>query len=166
MSASIDNTNLLTNTAANVTTKNLNSVLKESFKVWKYTRHCHKKLFLKKINKTIWSKVPPFKVLNKLINSTKKLQELWVTIKAKKRNTPVPTTSAVAEHLENIILARDNWTRESDAIQGLESYISLSKTSLKIFKNLFSEKGALVKIDKTVYQAVAVRVLGKLFIGS
>ena len=163
MSAPTDNTNLQTNTTTNATTKNPNTVLKEVYKVWKYTRQFHKKQFARKINNTIWNKVLPFKALKKHIDSTKNLQELWVKTKTTKGNTPVPTTPAVSEHLKNIILTRDNWTREADAIQGLESYIGLSKTSPEILGNLFSDNKALVKTDETIFWEAAVRVIGKNF---
>lgn len=146
MSATPENTTLQTNTSANATSKNPISVLKESFKVWKYARYCHKRSFTKKINQTKWNKTPPFKLLNQLIASTKKLHQLWEKIKTKKAKTPVQMTLAVNKQIKNIILTRDNWTRKPDAIITLESYISLSKTTTEIFEKLFTEKELLLKI--------------------
>ena len=163
MSATTVNTNLKTNPSANTTATDPNSVLKAVYHVWKYTECFHPKHFAKKINKTIWKKVPLLKDLRDLIKSTKKLQDLWTKTKTTKRNTPFPTTPTVVNHLKNIILARDKRTRDEDVIQGLELYISLSKTTPEIFKNLLSKKGALVKTDKTIYWAVAVRVIGENF---
>ena len=70
---------------------------------------------------------------------------------------------AVGKYINNIIHARDKWTRKLDIIEALTSYISLSKTSPEIFEKLFTAKGALVKTEDTVYWAAAVRVLGKNF---
>ena len=125
MSATSADAYLKANTAVNASTTDAKTILKKVYLVWKYTGGCQQKQFAKKVNKTIWRKVEPFKELKDLTKSNKNLQVLWIKIKTTKDNTPVPALPTVADLLKDIILARDKWTREDNAIQAQEITIRL-----------------------------------------
>ena len=107
----------------------------------------------------MWKRAIQFKDPNLVPPAVGTLTKLWDCV----NNKMEPTVQLVSDHIKTLIQAGEHWTDQQISKDSLSIYIKLSKTSPKIFGNLLTEKGALVKSEETIFWSAAVNVLGENF---